>query len=75
MVVGFVLKNVTVTLEEDALHWARRRAAEENTSVSKLLGRLLTDEMRRDGEYWKAYEKWKRIKPIRGLACQPSHPR
>src|ERR1035437_8212771 len=35
----FVLKNVTITVEEDALRWARKQAAEENTSVSKLVGR------------------------------------
>jgi hypothetical protein len=60
----FVLRNVTVKLEEKALRWA----AEENTSLSKLLGPMLTEEMRRDGDYWKAYEKWKRIKPTPGLA-------
>jgi hypothetical protein len=63
-----VLKNVTVTLEEEALRWARRKAAEEGTSVSKLVGRMIADEMRRTGEYWEAYEKIKRIKPIPGLA-------
>jgi hypothetical protein len=67
----FVLKNVTITVEEDALRWARRKAAEENTSVSKLVGRLLEDKMRQTDEYWAAYEKWKRIKPlsIPGLAA------
>jgi hypothetical protein len=62
-----VLKNVTVTLEEEALRWARRQAAEKNTSVSKLLGHMIEDEMRRTDEYWKAYERWKKIKPIRGF--------
>ena len=60
----FVLKNVTITVEEDALRWARKQAAEENTSVSKLVGRMLEDKMRQTDEYWAAYEKWKRIKPI-----------
>ena len=64
-----MLKNVTVTLEEEALRWARRQAAEENTSVSKLLGRLIEGEMQRGGEYWAAYERLKRIKPIPGLAA------
>jgi hypothetical protein len=63
-----VLKKVTVTLEEEALRWARRKAAKESTSVSKLVGRLIADEMRRTGEYSEAYEKMKRIKPIPGLA-------
>lgn len=62
-----MLKNVTVTVEDEALRWARRQAAEKNTSVSKLIGRMLEDEMRRTDEYWKAYERWKKIKPIPGV--------
>jgi len=42
-----VLKNVTVTLEEEALRLARRQAAEKNTSGSKLHGHMIEDEMRR----------------------------
>ena len=64
-----MLKNVTITLEEDALRWARKQAAEENTSVSKLVGRMLEDKMRQTSEYWAAYERWKRIKPIPGIAA------
>ena len=63
----FVLKNVTVTVEEEALRWARRQAAEKNTSVSKLIGRMLEEEMRRTDSYWKAYERWKKIKPVPGF--------
>ena len=62
-----MLKNVTLTVEEEALRWARRQAAEKNTSVSKLLGRMIEDEMRRTDEYWKAYERLKKIKPIPGV--------
>ena len=59
---GFVLKNVTVTLEEDALKWARHQAAEEGLSVSKLLGKILEREMRNRGaEYRQAFEDWKRL--------------
>jgi hypothetical protein len=64
-----VLKNVTITVEEDALRWARKQAAEKNTSVSKLVGRMLEDKMRQTDEYWAAYEKMKRIEPIPGLAA------
>ena len=65
----FVLKNLTITVEEDAIRWARRKAAEENTSVSKLVGRMLEDKMRQTDEYWAAYEKWKHIQPINGIAA------
>jgi hypothetical protein len=62
-----VLKNVTITVTEEVARWARRQAAEQNTSVSKLVGRMLEDEMRRTDDYWKAYETIKKIKPIKGL--------
>ena len=67
----FVLKNVTITVEEDALRWARKQAAEKNTSVSKLVGRMLEDKMRLTDEYWAAYEKWKSLEglSIPGLAA------
>jgi len=58
---------MTITVSEEAARWARKKAAEENTSVSKLVGRMLEDQMRRTDEYWKAYEKWKKIKPIPGF--------
>lgn len=64
---SFVLKNVTITVTEEVALWARRKAAEENTSVSKLVGRMLEDEMRKTDEYWRAYEKIKKIKPIPGF--------
>jgi hypothetical protein len=64
-----VLKNLTITVEEDAIRWARRKAAEENTSVSKLVGRMLEDKMRQTDEYWAAYERLKQIAPIPGLAA------
>ena len=63
-----VLKNITITVPEEVARWARRQAAEQDTSVSKLVGRMLEDEMRRKGAYWKAFEEWKRIaKPIKGV--------
>jgi hypothetical protein len=58
---------MTITVSEEAARWARKKAAEENTSVSRLVGKMLEDQMRRTDEYWKAYEKWKKIKPISGL--------
>ena len=63
-----MLKNITITVSEEAARWARRKAAEENTSVSKLVGGLLEQQMRAQSpEYWKAYELWKKIKPVKGF--------
>ena len=58
-----MLKNVTITVEETVLKWARKKAAEENTSVSRLLGEALKREMRQTDSYWRAYESWKKLKP------------
>ena len=63
----FVLKNMTITVSEEAARWARMKAAEENSSVSRLVGRMLEDQMRRTDEYGKAHERWKKVKPIPGL--------
>lgn len=65
--IDFVLKRITITVSEEAARWARKKAAEENTSVSKLVGRMLEDQMRGNDDYWRAYEQWKKLKPIPGL--------
>jgi len=63
-----VLRNITVTVPEEVARWARRHAAEKDISVSKLVSRMLEEEMRRTDAYWQAYEEWKRItKPIKGF--------
>jgi len=64
---GFVLKNVTITLNEEAALWARKQAAEKSTSVSKLVGGMLEREMRQSDDYWRAYRKWKRIGSVEGV--------
>ncbi len=48
--------------------WARRKAADENTSVSKLVGGMIEQQMRtHDADYWEGMEKWKKIKPVKGI--------
>jgi hypothetical protein len=63
----FMLKNMTITVSEEAARWARRKAAEENTSVSKLVGGMLENQMRTGDEYWRAYDRWKKIGSIKGI--------
>jgi hypothetical protein len=65
------LRNITITVSEEAARWARRKAADENISVSRLVGRMLENQMRMTDEYWQAYEQWKKLKPIPGIASQP----
>jgi hypothetical protein len=64
-----VAKNLTITVAEETLKWARHEAAEKGTSVSKLVGQMLEREMRQTDAYWKAFERWKQIKPIPGLTA------
>jgi hypothetical protein len=61
---GFVLKNVTITLSEEAARWARLKAAEENTSVSRLVGKMLEEQMKHSSTYQEAYRHWREIKPM-----------
>ena len=45
VIVSRRLRNVTVTLEEEVARWDRVEAARRNTSVSRLLGALLKENM------------------------------
>lgn len=62
-----MLKNVTITLPEEVAQWARRKAAEENTSVSRLVGRILEEQMRMSDEYWRAYQRWTKMGSLEGI--------
>ena len=52
------MKNVTITLEEDVARWARVRAAERNTSVSRLLGETLKEKMQMERNYGRAQKRY-----------------
>lgn len=46
-----VVKNVTITVDEEVLQWARVQAAVHNTSVSRMLGECLRQQMRHTLDY------------------------
>jgi hypothetical protein len=48
------MKNVTITMEDGVAEWARLEAARRNTSVSRLVGELVAEKMRRDDAYERA---------------------
>lgn len=56
-------KNITIKISDEAAKWARRKAADENTSVSRLVGEMLERQMRLTDEYWHAFEHWKSMRP------------
>jgi hypothetical protein len=45
------LRNITITLDENVARWARLEAAKQETSVSRLLGRILAERMAQQDEY------------------------
>jgi len=45
------MKNVTITLDEKVAAWARIRAAERETSVSRLVGEMLKERMLEEESY------------------------
>ena len=51
-------KNVTITLDEEVARWARIRAAERDTSVSRLVGELLREKMLEDQSYEAAMREY-----------------
>ena len=53
-----MMKNVTITVEESALEWARIEAAKRNSSVSRLVGEILTEKMRQEDAYAQAMRGW-----------------
>ena len=62
-----MVRNMTITVNKDVARWARKKAAEENTSVSKLVGRMLENQMRMSDEYWRAYQRIKKIRSVPGV--------
>ncbi len=52
------MKNVTITLDEEVARWARIRAAERNTSVSRLLGEMLERLMLEEQHYHAAMKQY-----------------
>ena len=58
------MRNVTITIDEDAYRWAKVEAAKTDTSLSRMLGEMLRERMEREDAYWRAYREWKALTPI-----------
>ena len=65
----FVARNVTIRISDEAILWARRQAAEENTSLSRLIGDMLEHQARMSDQYWPAFDHWKSHRPLAGLGA------
>ena len=59
------MKNVTITMDDAVADWARIEAAKRNTSVSRLVGEMLAEKMRRDDAYDVAMRDAMKFEPIK----------
>jgi hypothetical protein len=57
------MKNVTITLDEATARWARRLAASQNKSLSRLVGDLLAERRLLDGRYELAMRDYFSLEP------------
>jgi hypothetical protein len=53
------VKNVTITVEDNVLEWARVEAARRGTSVSRMVGDFMAELMQREDAYERAYLAWR----------------
>lgn len=60
-----VMINVTITLDETVARWARIRAAELDTSVSRLVGEMLREKMLDEEKYDQASREYLSQKPVK----------
>ncbi len=60
------MKNITITLDEETARWARIQAARQNTSVSRMLGKLLEEMREREQQRETAAERFL-TRPARSL--------
>lgn len=66
----FVRKKITIKISAEAALWARMRAAEQNTSVSRFVGAMLEAQMRESASYLSAYERFKSYRPSSGASAR-----
>jgi hypothetical protein len=69
------MKNVTITLDEHVAKWARIRAAELDTSVSRLVSGMLRELMMAETTYEKAKESYLSQGPVRMRRAGTRYPR
>lgn len=69
------MKNITITVEEEVARWARVWAAEQNTSVSRLVGELLRERMNEGKNYELAMRRYGRRKPAKLKASAGGYPK
>ena len=64
------MKNITITLDQETAAWVRVHAAEQNKSVSRLVGEILQARMKDRLEYQRAMRRYL-SKPPFNLTGEP----
>ncbi len=57
------MRNITITLDEVTAAWVRVHAAENNVSVSRVVGEMLQKHMREGQQYAEAMQQFLARKP------------
>jgi hypothetical protein len=70
-----VMRNVTITLDEEVARWARVQAAERDTSVSRLVGEMLRERMLEARSYEGAMEAFLSQRPRKLRRSRLRYPR
>jgi hypothetical protein len=52
------MKNITITLDPETASWVRIQAAEQNRSISRLVGEILQTHMKDRREYQRAMRRY-----------------
>ena len=65
----FVPKKITIKLSDETALWARRKAAEEDTSISRLVSDMIEREMHLSDDYRRAFEHWKSHRPVAAVGA------
>lgn len=68
------MKNVTITLEEEVLRWAKVTAAQNDTSVSRMLGEELRQKMLAERDYERGRKRFQSRNPKALKAVGESYP-
>jgi len=65
------MKNVTITLDEDTAARARVHAAERDMSLSRYVGEVLREQMRKSDDYEQAMQRFLAKGPFEELTGPP----
>jgi hypothetical protein len=68
------MKNITITLDEETAAWVRIHAAEENKSVSRLVGEILQSRMKDRREYQRAMRRYLAKSPFDTTGAPGKYP-